>query len=295
VKRSHGWGIPVPGDDSQIIYVWFDALGTYLTGAGLPYDMARFNALWPADIHVIGKGIVRFHAVYWPAILMSAGLALPGSIFIHGYITVDGQKMSKSVGNVVDPIAILDKYGTDPVRYYLMKEISTFQDGDFSEKTLRDAINNELVGNLGNFVNRTLSFISSRLGGVLEEQKLEEGSLLLEEAYRLVDEVDDLLKRNQLNFALLKIMEISSMGNRYFQNNEPWKLLKEDEGAAREVLFVCANLCRMLGVLIYPYMPSASERLLGYFGEKPGPVSGARRVSRRFEIGPHEILFRKVE
>ncbi len=295
IKRSHGWGIPVPDDPSQIIYVWFDALGSYLTGAGLLSDEGRFKKLWPADMHVIGKGIVRFHAVYWPAMLKSAGVALPKSIFIHGYLTVEGQKMSKTIGNVIDPISMLEKYGADPMRYYLMKEISTFQDGDFSEKTLRDVINNELVGNLGNFVNRTLTFIHSKFGGKLEEQELEEGRLFMDIVYGLVDEAREMLEKGQLNFAILKILEISSMGNKYFQDNEPWKLIKEDEGAAREVLFVCANVCRVLGILLYPYMPSTSATLLAYFEEKPSGFQNTKKLVKRFEVGAPKILFSKVE
>ncbi|HVA82537.1 MAG TPA: methionine--tRNA ligase, partial [Candidatus Aquilonibacter sp.] len=156
VKRAKGWGVPVPGDPSQIIYVWFDALGLYLTGIGYGRDEAKFAKWWPADLHVIGKGIIKFHALYWPGILLSAGIEIPKAILVHGYVTVEGQKMSKSIGNIVDPIAVVDKYGVDKIRYYLLKEIQTFEDGDFSEKTLIESINNELVGNIGNFIHRTL-------------------------------------------------------------------------------------------------------------------------------------------
>lgn len=294
VKRSHGWGIPVPEDSSQIVYVWFDALGVYLTGAGFPSDKKKFDSLWPADMHVIGKGIVRFHLIYWPAILISAGLDLPKSVFIHGYVTVEGEKMSKSIGNVVDPIEIMGKYGVDPVRFYLMKEISTFQDGDFSAKTLKDAINNELVGNLGNFVNRTLTFISTKFDGKIEKHKLDDSDqVLLEDIAKLVDEVDKLLDQSQLNIALLKILEISSLGNRYFQNSEPWKAIKEDE--AKKTLFVCANICRTLGILIYPYMPSSSEKLLGYLNEKPTAIKDAKKMMKEFKVSKPDILFSKVE
>ncbi len=295
VKRSHGWGVPVPGDTSQIMYVWFDALGSYLTGAGFISNSGKFERLWPADMHVIGKGIVRFHAVYWPAMLLSAGIALPKSLFIHGYVTVGGQKMSKSIGNVVDPVLELDKYGADQLRYYLIKEISTFQDGDFSEKALGEVINNELVGNIGNFVNRTLTFIHSRLGGVIEEPRLEEGRLLVLRINGMVDDAKKLMDLGHLNLALLKVLEISSAGNKYFQENEPWKLLKEDDEAAREVLFVCANICRTLGILLNPFMPYASERLLGYLGEKPSGFDGAKKLVKKFEIGSTEILFDKVK
>jgi methionyl-tRNA synthetase len=296
VKRAHGWGIPVPGDPSQIIYVWFDALGTYLTGAGMPSDMKRFGKLWPADVHVIGKGIARFHAVYWLAMLISAGLELPREIFIHGYVTIEGQKMSKSIGNVVDPIDMIEKYGADPLRYYLIKNVSTFEDGDFSEKALREAINSELVGNLGNFVNRTLTFISSKLDGKIEEQELGEGALAMKNVAGLVDDVDALLADGQLNAALLKVMEISGMGNKYFQDSEPWKLVKEGDGpAAREVLFVCANICRILGIVAWPFMPAASEKLLGYVGCGTHNFAQARKLVKKFAVVRPQILFSKVE
>jgi methionyl-tRNA synthetase len=143
-ERSKDWGIPVPGDSTQKIYVWFDALTVYLTGVGFGKDDAQFNRLWPADVHVIGKGILRFHAIYWPAMLMSAGLALPSEIMIHGYVTAGGQKMSKSLGNGVDPMQMLGKYGKEPLRYYLLRNIPTFEDGDFSEKELVNVSNSEL-------------------------------------------------------------------------------------------------------------------------------------------------------
>ncbi len=296
VKRSHGWGVPVPGDDSQIVYVWFDALGIYLTGIGFTTDKKLFNKYWPADVHVIGKGIIRFHLVYWPAMLLSAGLDLPKSVFIHGYMTIDGQKISKSLGNAIEPMPLLQKYGTDAIRYYLLKEISTFQDGDFSEKTLKDVVNNELVGNLGNFVNRTLTFINSKFGGKIEEQKLNaKDKELMKEIWRLSEQVDELLGKYQLNAALLKILEISNMGNRYFQNSEPWKLIKEDETEGKRVLFVCANICRLLGILMYPYMPSASENLLGYLGEKPVALKKANKIVKGFEVSTPSILFKKIE
>ncbi len=296
VKRARGWGIPVPDDKSQIMYVWYDALSYYLTAAGMGSDKTKFEKLWPIDMHVIGKGIVRFHAIYWPAMLMSGGLDLPKSIFIHGYITVEGQKMSKSLGNVIDPIAMIDRHGADLIRFYLMKEISTFQDGDFSDKTFKDSINNELVGNLGNFVNRTLTFISSKFEGKIDEQKLgEKDREFLDQVNGLVGEINGLLESYQLNIALLKILEVSNLSNRYFQNNEPWKLAKEDPVAAKRILFVCANVCRTLGMLIYPYMPSASENLLGYLKEKPSSLKSTKNLVKHFDVSAPKILFGKVE
>ncbi|MCL4418305.1 MAG: methionine--tRNA ligase [Actinobacteria bacterium] len=153
-KRAKNWGVPVPNDDSQRMYVWFDALNIYQSGVGFGWDDAKYNKWWPADLHVIGKGILRFHAIYWPAFLLSARLKLPKSIFVHGYFTVNGQKMSKSIGNVVDPNEIIDKYGTDALRYYLLREIPSTADGDFSENRLKEVYNADLANNLGNLISR---------------------------------------------------------------------------------------------------------------------------------------------
>ena len=296
IKRSHGWGIPVPGDDSQIIYVWFDALGMYLTGAGFQSDNAKFEKLWPADMHVIGKGVIRFHAVYWLAMLLSAGLELPRSLLVHGYVTSNGQKMSKSIGNIVDPFEVIGKYGEDATRYYLLKEVSTFQDGDFSEKIMKELINNELVGNIGNFVNRTLSFIYSKFGGSIKPDEIsEDGKDILNKVHMLASESEECMKQNQMNLALLRVLEISNLGNQYFQAREPWNLIKKDEESAEGVLLVCANISRALGILIYPHMPEASEKLLGYLNEKPQAFKNAEKIIKEFNIGEPKILFKKID
>ena len=153
-ERAKNWGVPVPGDDKQRIYVWFDALNIYQSGIGFGWDEEKYTKWWPADVHVIGKGIIRFHAVYWPAFLLSAGLKLPKKIFVHGYYTVNGQKMSKTLGNVYDPLPLLEKYGADPLRYYCLAKTPPFTDGDFSEEKFIEAYNSDLANGLGNLVAR---------------------------------------------------------------------------------------------------------------------------------------------
>lgn len=154
-ERAKNWGVPVPGDDTQRMYVWFDALNIYQSGVGFGWDEEEYKKWWPADVHVIGKGITRFHAIYWPAFLLSAGLSLPKSIFVHGYFTVNGQKMSKTVGNVIDPFGLIEKYGADPLRYYFLREIPATSDGDFSERRFKELYNADLANGLGNVVART--------------------------------------------------------------------------------------------------------------------------------------------
>ncbi|MGI0141259.1 MAG: methionine--tRNA ligase [Candidatus Micrarchaeales archaeon] len=267
VKRAKGWGVPVPGDQSQIMFVWFDALAIYLTGIGYPQNKEKFEKYWPADVHVIGKGITRFHALYWPGILMSAGLALPKNIFIHGYITVNGQKMSKSIGNVLDPLMLIDKYGAEKLRYYLLKSIPTFEDGDFSETGLVEAINNELVGNLGNFIHRSLTFIWNNYSGKLGVKKLEkQDEDFLQKISTLEGEATKLLGECRLHEAMLRILEIGNDANKYFQSNAPWELIKTDKENTERILFVCWQACGIIVRLLYPYTPSSSEKLLNILG-----------------------------
>jgi methionyl-tRNA synthetase len=161
-QRAKDWGVPVPGDTNQRMYVWFDALNIYQSGIGFGWDEEKYKKWWPADIHVIGKGIIRFHAVYWPAILLSAGLKLPKQLFVHEYFTVNGQKMSKTLGNVYYPLPLLEKYGADPLRYYCLAKISPFQDGDFSEEKFKESYNADLANGLGNLVSRVAKLCEKR-------------------------------------------------------------------------------------------------------------------------------------
>lgn len=293
-KRAHGWGIPVPGDDTQIMYVWFDALNIYISALG---DKKR--KLWPADVHAIGKGILRFHAVYWPAMLLSAGEKLPETIFTHGYINVEGQKMSKSIGNVVDPFKMVDKYGTNALRYFLLREISPFEDGNFSQARLVEVFNNELVANLGNFVNRTLSFIHRYFGGEVPEKTKVTGEedLILEEITKTINEYESGLDLTDLKSGINSVMKLSSVGNKYFQNQKPWELVKEDKERAATVLHYCTNLCRTLATLLYPYIPESSEKILRMLNTERTNLknAGIFRLKAGHKISKPEIVFSKLE
>lgn len=303
VKRARGWGIPVPNDNTQIIYVWFDALGTYLTGVGFGRNDKDFNYWWPADVHVIGKGITRFHAVYWPAILLSAGLKLPKTIFIHGYVTVEGEKISKSLGNTIDPSVLAGKYGVDSIRYYLLNEIPPFQDGDFSEKRLIEKSNNELVANFGNFVYRSLHFIRSNFNSTIPEPdtlKTKDKNLL-----KKITAAKKKIKKDILSFqfkdAIQAALELSSAGNKYFQDKKPWVTLKQDPDDCRNTMYVSASLVRALAVCFSPFVPHACERLWQQLGlEGTAALQDWEEVDKAklqpgHRIGQIEPLFKKFE
>jgi len=251
--RAKNWGVPVPGDDSQRIYVWFDALNIYQSGIGFGTNEEKYKKLWPADLHVIGKGIIRFHAVYWPAILLSAGLSLPKKLFVHEYFTVDGQKMSKTLGNVYNPIPFLDKYGADALRYFCLAKISPFQDGDFSEEKVLQSYNSDLANGLGNLV--------ARVAKLCEKSGFEASEKISE----LDPEVEKLLTEFKFNEALNWIWKIIQKADQRVNETQPWKL----EGAPlKEVLDELVSLIIDVAYNLQPFMPSTSEKILKQFRGK---------------------------
>jgi methionyl-tRNA synthetase len=298
MERAKGWGVPVPNDQAQIQYVWFDALGTYITGIGYGTEEKQFKKIWPAAVHVIGKGILRFHAVYWPAMLLSAGLKLPKSIFVHGYITVEGQKMSKTLGNVVDPFYLIEKYGADQLRYCLLSEVPTFDDGDFSEKALIDKNNNELIANLGNLINRTMVFLDKYFDSTIPEGKLsEQDKNFLNEQKKVYEEATELLEKTKLREALQQIMHFGHNANKYFQDNKPWELVKNKDKKAAAVMLVLANQVKDLAILIEPYLPNTSKAIIKQLmnGERKWNDLGKLSVKPGHKIGKAEIVFMKIE
>ncbi len=286
VARARGWGVPVPGDSSQIMYVWLDALSIYMTGVGYGTSDKEFGKWWPTDVHVIGKGIIRFHAVYWPAILLSAGIDLPKSVFVHGYLTVEGEKMSKSIGNVVSPLALLGKYTADELRYYLIRDIPTFEDGDFSEAALKDRVNKELLGDLGNLVNRVLTIVE-KSGFTDFSGKNELGGMLD------ADAVVGALGAMELHNALGMIMEFVRACNRYVNDKAPWKLDGEE---LRGVLYNLLEAMRIVSVLMYPFIPETSEKIAGKLGTRITGFAECRfRESFTERTAKGEHLFKKIE
>jgi len=250
-KRARNWGVPVPGDDSQRIYVWFDALNIYQTGVGFGWDEKKYKKWWPADVHVVGKGIIRFHAIYWPAFLLSAGLKLPRKIFVHEYIMVDGKKMSKTVGNVYDPLPLLKKHGADPLRYYLLSKLSPFSDGDFSEKKFYSAYNSDLANGLGNLVSRVAKLCET--SGFEFETKIPE---------QLRAEVKKELDKFRFDRALEKIWKKISEIDRQIEKNRPWKLSGDK---LKEVLSQLVDELRQIGFDLQPFLPEAAEKIFEQF------------------------------
>ncbi len=300
-NRMRGWGIKVPDDPTQTIYVWFDALTNYLTGLGFgTRDDNLYKKYWPADIHVIGKGIVRFHAVYWPAMLLSAGLPLPKCIFVHGYVTVEGQKMSKSLGNVVNPIEMVEKYGVNALRYYMIREIPPFDDGDFSEALLVKRVNEELVGNIGNFIYRTLTFIYRYFNGIIPRpgEFIERDKELIKEIENSPKTIGKLIEEFRLKKSIQEILSLSASGNKYFQDNRPWELIKSNRERSNTVLYICANLCRTLSILLYPFLPEAAEDLWNQLNLKEEMVwrdAGLLKLKPGHRINKPHILFKKIK
>ncbi|MCL5970439.1 MAG: methionine--tRNA ligase [Patescibacteria group bacterium] len=246
-KRAKNWGVPVPNDDSQRMYVWFDALNIYQSGVGFGWDDAKYNKWWPADLHVIGKGILRFHAIYWPAFLLSARLKLPKSIFVHGYFTVNGQKMSKSIGNVVDPNEIIDKYGTDALRYYLLREIPSTADGDFSENRLKEVYNADLANNLGNLISRVAKLCETSGFDFNVKPKNE-----------ISEPVKKQLEEYKFDEALKRIWENITKINQTINETKPWELKGEDLKKNLENLI---NVISGIAFDLKPFLPQTAEKI----------------------------------
>jgi methionyl-tRNA synthetase len=276
-RTTFDWGIPVPEDPSHVMYVWVDALTNYITGVGFPDDEAMFARYWPADLHVIGKDIVRFHAVYWPAFLMSAGLPLPKRVFAHGFLFNRGEKMSKSVGNVVDPFALIDAYGVDAVRYFFLREVPFGQDGNYSHEAIVQRINADLANDLGNLAQRSLSMIAKNCDGVLPAlgQLTAEDRQMLSQTDGLLAQCRAAFATQQIHQALNAIWSVVAEANRYFAGAAPWALRKTDLARMGTVLHVTAEVIRQVGILVQPVMPASAAKLLDLLAVAPDARSFA--------------------
>ncbi|WP_421723613.1 methionine--tRNA ligase [Bauldia sp.] len=263
-RTTFDWGIPVPDDPDHVMYVWVDALTNYITGVGFPDDAKPFDRYWPANLHVIGKDILRFHAVYWPAFLMSAGIALPKRVFAHGFLFNRGEKMSKSVGNVVDPFAMIDAYGVDAMRYFFLREVPFGQDGSYSHESVVQRINADLANDLGNLAQRSLSMIARNCDGVLPEpgEFTSEDDALITQADALLDVCRTAIETQQIHQALNAIWAVVAEANRYFAASAPWELRKTDPARMATVLYVTAETVRQVAVLVQAVMPDSAARLL---------------------------------
>ena len=301
-RTTFQWGIPVPGNDKHVIYVWFDALANYITALGYPDASGDFGKYWPADVQLIGKDILRFHAVYWPTFLMAAGLPIPSRVFAHGWWTVEGQKMSKSLQNVVEPNMLIDKYGADAVRYFLLREVPFGLDGDFSHTALIHRINSDLANDLGNLLNRSTAMLGKYFGGVLQEPFPETA---LETAYRektvaMVAQVDGHIEDLAFSKALQSIWEVISAGNKYIDETAPWTLAKDPALKERlaTVMYYMLESQRIVYCLLSAFMPKTAEKGLCYLGVNEAPVEQALSwggLQAGTVIAKAEALFPRID
>ena len=267
-RTTFDWGVKVPDDLEHVMYVWVDALTNYITGVGFPDEGDPNWRYWPANVHIIGKDIIRFHAVYWPAFLMSAGVALPKRIYAHGFLFNRGEKMSKSVGNVVDPFNLADQYGVDQMRYFFLREVPFGQDGSYNHEAIVARINADLANDLGNLAQRSLSMIAKQLGGVLPEPGAfsDNDNAILAQADGMIAIAREALATQQIHLWLNAVWAVVAEANRYFAGEAPWALAKTDPARQKTVLYVTAEVIRQIAILTQPVMPVASGKLLDSLG-----------------------------
>jgi methionyl-tRNA synthetase len=303
-RTTFDWGIPVPGNPKHIMYVWVDALTNYITAVGFPDTQSeKFRRYWPADLHVIGKDIVRFHAVYWPAFLMSAGIEVPRRIFSHGFLFNRGEKMSKSVGNVIDPFALADAYGVDPLRYFLLREVPFGQDGNYSHEGIVTRINADLANDLGNLAQRSLTMVARNFGGVLPkpEEFSATDKTILAAADAMIGKARDAVATQQLHQVLSGVWAVVADANRYFAGEAPWALAKTNPQRQGTVLYVTAEVLRQIAILALPFMPSSAAKLLDLLAAPANErvfafLDGSHRIAAGAKLpAPAAVFPRYVE
>ena len=297
-RATFDWGTPVPGDPRHVMYVWVDALTNYITATGFPDDGPRAK-FWPADVHVIGKDITRFHAIYWPAFLMSAGLPIPRQVVVHGFLFNRGEKMSKSVGNVVSPASLVAAYGLDPVRYFFLREVPFGQDGSYSHEAIVARMNADLANDIGNLAQRSLTMIARNCGGRAPDWRRSEPAgedlAMLARADALIGEARRHMQSFALHLYVGAVFEVVSEANRYFANAEPWRLAKSDPARMGLVLYVTIETLRIAAILLQPAMPASMGVLLDLLAVEPeargfaaieaGAAAGRLDAPHRLEPG----------
>lgn len=295
-KSRLNWGVELPFDERYVTYVWFDALLNYITAPGYAADEKTFNQWWPADYHLIGKDILTTHAVYWPTMLMSAGIPLPKTIFAHGWWLSGESKMSKSLGNVVNPLDLIDQFGVDPVRYYLMREMVLGQDSDFTIESFVQRYNSDLANDFGNLLSRVTRLIEKNFDGVIPEpgDDTEAGKSIRHSGTMLDAHIQSLINNMKMNDAIEEILQYIRSVNRYMEQQAPWKLVKEDKPAAARVLHTALEALRLGTVLLQPVMPNRTRQLLEVIGAADSkPVWGDLQSGTR--IKDHDPLFPRFD
>jgi len=268
-KKILKWGIDVPNDPDQVMYVWCDALSNYITGIGYGHDEEKFKRYWPADVHLIGKDILRFHSAIWIGMLMSAGVPLPKAIYVHGFITSEGKKMSKSLNNVVDPNEYVGKYSADALRYYLLKEIPTTDDGDFSVERFKIVYGSELANNIGNLVSRVLAMTVKYFDGKVPDGEKSEG-VLGPEVERVWKDYQDAITDFDLKKALEIVAAFASYANKFVDDTKPWVLAKDNQTELSRVIYTLLEMIRHLSLLLLPFLPQTAAKISGFLGEAAG-------------------------
>ena len=302
-RTSFSWGIPVPKNNKHVIYVWLDALTNYLSALDFPdIKNKKYNNFWPADIHIIGKDILRFHAIYWPAFLMAANLPLPKKIFGHGWILSDDKKMSKSLGNILDPIEIINNYGIDQLRYYLVKEVSLGNDGSISLENLKSCINNDLANNYGNLCQRVLSFIKKNCSNKIPVLKklTDLDKNLINNLKNKLPNLIELMNNQNLNEYIKQVVNFSFEANKYFNDSEPWALKKIDPSRMETILNVISNQIINISILLNPIIPEATSKTLNTMNIdikniKIDSINDPNIIKHNKELKNLEILFKKID
>ncbi|WP_342279074.1 methionine--tRNA ligase [Candidatus Tisiphia endosymbiont of Myopa tessellatipennis] len=270
-RSSFKWGIKVPNDEKHVIYVWLDALTNYISALGYPNDTSQYNKFWPADVHIVGKDILRFHAVYWSAFLMAASLSLPKCVMAHGWWTNEGQKISKSIGNVIDPLQLIKEFGLDPVRYYLMREVIFGSDGNYSRSSLINRVNSELSNKIGNLLQRTLAFVynnnEAKIPSISKESidSIYE-SFLMKLSHQIISENSLFTKTFAINSVLENIITLTEEANIYIDREAPWQLKKTDPIRMNEVLYTLLETLRYIAVMLQPFIPDSANKMLDQLG-----------------------------
>ena len=302
-RTSFSWGIPVPDNDKHIIYVWLDALTNYLSALNFPNtEDKKYTSFWPADVHIIGKDILRFHAIYWPAFLLAANLPLPKRVFGHGWILSDDKKMSKSLGNILDPIDIIKNYGIDQLRYYLIKEVSLGNDGSISMENLKNCINNDLANNYGNLCQRVFSFIKKNCNNKIpDNNNLKENDInLINNIKNNIPKLIDFIDNQNLNDYIKMVVNFSFEANKYFNDSEPWSLKEKDPNRMKAILFTIIVQIKNISILLNPIIPISTQKVLNTINlsNKDISIESIKRdniLDCSLELKSLDILFKKID